>query len=175
MTPQDVPRFVPLIEIADHADADRVRRPNGEIHARHPGHAADVSAQPLVGSIVLAFAQQVQIVAGKQGREGVRIFDHLHPPVLVGHAQPIFLLLLVAGPRADGLVQSGRMHSPHRQRRLVPRMHHPDLPRFGQEHPYRRELAALCLDLVWSQDFRRIRAGAIDDRADVTQRQLRAH
>ena len=64
---------VPEIEVAHHAHALRVRRPDGEMHAAHARHFAHVRAQFFVFLVMRAFARKIQIVIGEQRREGVRV------------------------------------------------------------------------------------------------------
>ena len=64
---------VPGVEIADQADAAGVRRPDGEIHPRDAVDRPQLGAQPAVAIPMPPFAQQMQIVAGQQRREGVGI------------------------------------------------------------------------------------------------------
>jgi len=55
---------IPLVEIADDADALRVGRPYGEVHAGDPGHFAKVCAELFVILEMSAFAEEVEIVVG---------------------------------------------------------------------------------------------------------------
>src|SRR5450631_2404962 len=66
---------VPEVEITDHADRARGRRPDGE---RRPVAAlviADVRTEPVVQLLVAALADQVLIELADGGREGVLILD----------------------------------------------------------------------------------------------------
>ncbi len=53
---------IPVVEIADDADALRVGGPDGEVHAFDTADVAEVGAELGVALPVRAFAQQVQIV-----------------------------------------------------------------------------------------------------------------
>jgi len=65
---------VPGVEVADHADAIRVRRPHREMHPRGAALHDTVRAQLLErGSASLA--QQMQIVVGQHPAIAVRIVD----------------------------------------------------------------------------------------------------
>ena len=66
---------VPAVEVADDADPDRVRRPDGEMHA---GDAADLQrmrAELLVDAGVVALAEQVHVEVGEDPPEAVGILD----------------------------------------------------------------------------------------------------
>src|SRR5277367_96984 len=64
---------VPEIEIADDADAQRVRRPYPEVDAANARHLADVRAQLFVFLVVRSFARKVKIVIGEQGRKCIGV------------------------------------------------------------------------------------------------------
>ena len=70
---------VPAVEIADDADAQRVGRPDGEMHAGDSGNFAEMRAELVVILEMSAFAEEVKIVIGENGREseGVVGFDGL--------------------------------------------------------------------------------------------------
>ena len=87
--------------------------------------------------------------------------------MIVRNSQLISPLLFVALPRADGFVHACRMDAAHRQRRLVRRMHDPNLPRIRQERPHCRDFAALVFHVVRAQDFGRIGVSSVHNRADT--------
>ena len=70
---------VPVVELADQADALGVRRPHRE---RHPvdhavgrGEAARMRAEDLPQSFVAALGEQVQVDLAERGQEAVRVGD----------------------------------------------------------------------------------------------------
>ena len=70
-----MPAAVPAVEVADHADAIRVGRPDREVHA---GRAADrhrVRAELVVDAGVLALAEQVEVEVGEHAAVAIRIVD----------------------------------------------------------------------------------------------------
>ena len=69
-----VPAPVPLVEIADHADPPRVGRPDGETDAADPFDGRYVRAQLLVGAMVCAFSEQMEVVIRKDRGEPVGVF-----------------------------------------------------------------------------------------------------
>src|SRR6266545_7336356 len=52
---------VPAVPVADHGDAPRVRRPDGEDDARHAVEDCRMSAQLVVDAVVRALAQEVEV------------------------------------------------------------------------------------------------------------------
>ena len=64
---------IPVVEVADDADAARARRPYGKIDAAHSGDGFQVRAEFFVGVVVAAFAHEVQIKFAEKVREGVRV------------------------------------------------------------------------------------------------------
>ncbi len=78
---------IPVIEVAHHAHAPRIRRPHAELHAAHPGDVPHMRAQPLVFFVVRAFADQMQVEIGQQRREGVRVVGDLRAPALIVNFQ----------------------------------------------------------------------------------------
>ena len=127
---------VPAVEVADHADAVRVGRPDGEMHADGGSDVDPVRAQLLQGAVLRPLVEQVQIVIGQDAPVPVRIVDlgdaavakddpqtvvgRLAASVLVGHVQ---LEHPVGAPRHR--TQIARRQQPHvdRARR---RPHHAD-------------------------------------------------
>src|SRR5262245_56899998 len=74
---------VPLIEVADHADALRVGRPHGEVHAGDVDNRPDVRAELLTGAVVRALAEQMQIEIREHLPELIGIDDVAGAVVLV--------------------------------------------------------------------------------------------
>ena len=83
-------RAIPIVEIADDADALCVGRPDGEVDAFHAADVAQMGAELGVALPVRAFAEQVQIVLGEQRREGVGIVHCGLLAALVDYADLVF-------------------------------------------------------------------------------------
>src|ERR1700676_4846452 len=68
---------IPVVEVADEADAARARGPNGEMNAADPFERFEVRAEFFVGVVVAAFSHEMEIkLAEKIGeRVGVKSFD----------------------------------------------------------------------------------------------------
>ena len=64
---------VPVVEVADHADALGVGRPDGEVDAPESLVRAEVSAQPLEVAQVRSLAQKVKVEVGKDRPEAVGV------------------------------------------------------------------------------------------------------
>ena len=111
--PHGVAAAVPVVEVADHADAGGVGRPDGEVHALDAVDGAELRPQPVVALPVPAFVQQVQIVVGQQVRKGVGIVHGHFLSPFVGHAEHVARLPVPLGDRTNGLEQAGRMDPPH--------------------------------------------------------------
>ena len=73
--PHHVAAAVPLVEVADHRHPACARRPDGEARAGHAVHGVQVCAEPLVGAVVRAFGEQVDVGFGDQRGEAVRVFQ----------------------------------------------------------------------------------------------------
>src|ERR1700735_2140074 len=52
---------IPIVEVSDHRNQLRIRRPDGKVHAVTPIPLREVSAELLVGAVVSAFPEQVQV------------------------------------------------------------------------------------------------------------------
>ena len=57
---------VPVVEVADDADAPGVRRPDGEVRAADAIDLADLGPELLVTAEQLPFAEQVQVEIGQR-------------------------------------------------------------------------------------------------------------
>ena len=64
---------VPIVEIADDADALRVRRPDGEARAVNAVNRAQLRAELVVNFPLVAFAEQKQIRFAQRRQKGIRI------------------------------------------------------------------------------------------------------
>jgi hypothetical protein len=89
---------VPKIEVADHADALRVRREHHKGHSRNTVELAGVCAKFVVEPEVIALAQQVQIEIRQDRRKAIRIV-HLNNRVTKPRPQPIARGSLRTRPR----------------------------------------------------------------------------
>ena len=93
--PHGMAAAVPVIEIADHADAAGIGRPHGEVHARDPVDGAAMGAQLLEGAQMGALYQQVDVQLAQHRREAVGVLDRLQAavaqfqPQAVGRGQPV--------------------------------------------------------------------------------------
>jgi len=102
---------VPAVEVADHADAVSVGRPDGEVDAAHAVHLAGVRAQLAVRLGVAPLAEKVQVVFGQQRAEGIRIGKRL---LQAGVSLPLEMVAQ-AGPAAPhtGLKEAAFMQALH--------------------------------------------------------------
>ena len=66
---------VPMIEIADNADAASAGRPDGKVDAANAFQGNEMSAKLLVGVVVAALAHEIQIKLGKEAGESVGVVD----------------------------------------------------------------------------------------------------
>ena len=57
---------IPAVEVADHGDALGVRRPDREVSALLSVNLGQVRAELLEQPVVVAFVEQMKIVAGQQ-------------------------------------------------------------------------------------------------------------
>src|SRR5271155_1465867 len=52
---------IPTVELSDHRNQLRIRRPDGKVHAATPTSLRHVSSELLVGAVMSAFRKQVQV------------------------------------------------------------------------------------------------------------------
>src|ERR1043166_5506537 len=64
---------VPVIEIADDADALRIRRPNGEARPRHAVNRAQLRAELVIDAAFVAFAEEIQVLLAQRWQKRIRI------------------------------------------------------------------------------------------------------
>ena len=78
LEPSDAHRVraaVPAVEVADDADALRVRRPDREVHAVGVADAHRVRAELVVDAGVVALAEQIEIEVGDDAAVPIRVVD----------------------------------------------------------------------------------------------------
>ena len=80
---------VPEIEVADHADALRIRRPDRKPRARQPVALQPVRPQLAIDVMVIAFAEQVEIVVGQLWSKIVRIVLRGHGAIRIADPQQV--------------------------------------------------------------------------------------
>ena len=102
---------VPVVEIAQDGNITRVGGPNGEVNAADSFNFREVGPQFFVNAVVIAFAKEVNVKIGDQGRsKSVGVIEHplmlpfLDPQLVVGD--------FVAGDNA--LKKVRMMHRDHR-------------------------------------------------------------
>ncbi len=105
---------VPVVEVADDADARCVGRPDREAGARDAGNGADPGAQFFINLLVRAFAEQVQVEVAEGLRETIRVFDI---PGLPAAAQP--QPVMPQPRRHDRGEQAFRMYALHAGQRTA--------------------------------------------------------
>ena len=66
---------VPVVEVADDADAGGVGGPDGEVHALGRADRHRVRAELVVDAGVVAFAEEVEVVVGDDAAVAIRIVD----------------------------------------------------------------------------------------------------
>jgi hypothetical protein len=108
---------VPAIEIADHADARGVGRPDGEGDAAHTLEPTLVRAEAAVDLLMLLFGPQIQIQLPDRGREAVGILDDESLARGIMHFQAISEDR--SAPLDRQLEQAGFRPLRHRARRLA--------------------------------------------------------
>ena len=81
---------VPAIEITDHADALRIRRPHGKARSRDALHRAQLRAKLVVEFTIVAFAEEREIVITQRGQEGIRIADRARVTFIVCDEEFVF-------------------------------------------------------------------------------------
>src|SRR5436190_3943546 len=69
---------IPIVEVADDADALGVGGPDGEAGAGHAINSAQLGAQLIIDAELLALAEQIQIRFADGGQEGIGIARAMH-------------------------------------------------------------------------------------------------
>jgi len=76
---------IPIVEIADDADALGVRGPDGEACAGDAVDGAEMGAEFVVDAAFVAFAEQIEIGFAKSWQEGISIAGAMDLPRFVGN------------------------------------------------------------------------------------------
>jgi hypothetical protein len=161
---------VPRVEIADHADAARVRRPHREVHAGADAVRDRVRAELVEGLQVRAFAEQVDVERREHGTVAIRIVDLARRSIGPLQAQAVIEILAHRIGDHD-LVDAVDVHAIERAR-LAARAHHElDTAQVGTEDAYREAGSGL----VRTEDRERIRMLAANEGVDLRARQRRGH
>ena len=108
---------VPVVEVADDADAGRVRRPDREVDAFDAADRHRMGAELVVDAGVVAFAEEIEVVVGEHPAEAVGVVDLGGVPAGIVDPQPV--LGHGADARHHHLVDAGRVLARHGERRLV--------------------------------------------------------
>src|SRR5438874_2700362 len=93
---------IPAVEIADHADALRVGRPNCEINSRIAIDCPEMRAEFIVNAPVLSFHKQMQVDLAHDRAIAISIAHG--PLVVIPRGQPQMIIKLPLGlrnPRAE--------------------------------------------------------------------------
>ena len=123
--PHRVDATVPRVEVADHADAFGIRRPDREVHAGRRADGGAVRAELLERAQVRPLAEQVQIEVGEHAAVAIRIVDLEDVIARKRDAQPVVghparrRLRAPAGAVQAHLEQSRRIATGHRHQRVV--------------------------------------------------------
>ena len=160
--PHRIPPRIPGVEITDHGDGARIRRPDGEAHTGDAIDRRHVGAKMRRQFEMPAFVEQMQIEFAQQRPEGIWILGFLHR-ARPGDAQPI--RLAAADATLEQTVRRGWREPP--QQLVAGARQHLDAQRSGQEgadDPSRR-------GVVRTQDGERIAQRAIGERLRHTRRQ----
>ena len=80
---------VPKVMVADDRDAPGGGRPDREGDARHPVERADMGTELIVGAMVVALAEQEEIVLRDRRQEAVRVVDHPTDSVGIRHPETV--------------------------------------------------------------------------------------
>ena len=101
---------VPGVEVADHADRARRRRPHRECGAGHALVLSDVGPEPVVELLVAALADQVLVELADRGHERVGILDREFAGLAVIDLAPVV-------ERELGVLEPARPLPERRQKR----------------------------------------------------------
>jgi hypothetical protein len=154
-----MPPAVPLVEIADDADAVGVRSPDGEAGPLDPVEFAKMGAQSLVVLEMGPFAEQMQVVVAQRGRQRVGIEQLVALATVVDHPK----LVQDGFPlREPGFEESLGMQPLHGV--FGAAFEHPRLQRTRHEQPHGDSRFAVFLHLVRPQNSKRISLASADDR-----------
>ena len=176
--PHGMAAAVPVVEIADHADARGVGGPDGEVHAVDAVDLPQLRPQPVVALPVPAFVQQVEVVVGQQVRKGVGIV-HGRGLLAAFLGHPKHVPRRAVADVGNGQIASnkpGRMDPPHGQRPVaVRRIDDPRLARRGQKRPHRQRPPPRLVDLVRTEQLKWVLMPSFNQLTDRFQRHRRSH
>jgi hypothetical protein len=129
---------VPVVEIANHTDALRVRRPDGEARSRHAVHRPQLRAEFIVKLPFVAFAKQIQIILAQRRQKRIGIANRSGVALMISENQ--FIRTREFHVRNDafknpGLVDIKQLNARFPCRAQQPHLH---LLRAGSERPDHR-------------------------------------
>src|SRR5215207_8429262 len=90
-------RGIPAVEVADDRHACGVRCPDGEMHAGDAVHLTEMRAELLVGAVVRALREEVQVEIGEE--EILPAIHYVHPScVMLTPSFQIFVTWRIRSP-----------------------------------------------------------------------------
>ena len=108
---------VPIVEIADHADALGVGRPDREAGAGHPVDRAQLRPELVVNPALVPLAEEEQIRLAQRRQEGIRVARAADAALLIGDDQVISINAVRLG--GDAFEEAGLMQPREFERRFV--------------------------------------------------------
>jgi hypothetical protein len=75
--------------VADDRDAPGGRGPDGEGDAQHAVERTYMGTELIVGAVIVALAQQEEVVLRDRRQETIRVVDHAADAVRVGHPETV--------------------------------------------------------------------------------------
>ncbi len=147
---------IPAVEVADDGDASRVRRPDGEVHARDALVLDRVRAEPVVEPDVRAFADEPVVERPQHRAVRVDVVDGPRP-VAVRGAQSVR-----GAPRHRAFEEARGVKARERREQVAGGRHRVDGVGAGNERAHHQR----AVRLVQTQHREGIAVAALDDRFD---------
>ena len=130
-----MPPRIPEVEIADHADPPRIGRQH---HEGHPVDAVErhrMGAELVVEALMGAFAEQIEVEIGEDGRKAIGVVEFDHGVAEAG-AQ-----LVALGAVRQGAGEQAGIVDPRKLRRFAMLADRLDVRGFGQERAHHGTIA----------------------------------
>ncbi|OPZ67731.1 MAG: hypothetical protein BWY83_02531 [bacterium ADurb.Bin478] len=154
---------VPLIEIADHTDVARVRRPDGEIDSVHAVDGRGMAAEFFINGVVIPLAEQIEIQLAQLRQKKIRVMHKALVTVLRDDVQLIVRQLIpFRNLHLEKVVAVHRVHGKFAARSGMQHRGGAGVGNPGADHP-----AVLALQSMGTENDERIVQKVAGDLIDL--------
>ncbi len=165
-----MPPAIPVVEIANHADALGVRRPDREIDTSNSAVGHDVGTEPLVVAEMRTFAQEVKVEVGQRRPEAVGVDEFPAMPFVVLDAKPVRESLGAFAKNGDEeAILMDPFHRNSFARLAIRQIDQPGRVRLREEHSDdpRLQLAVVRPHFVGAQDRKWVPMIGVHNQIDI--------